>query len=445
MRRNSKLLTVMLASFMIATKGVNASDLTSKMNPSDSLGGVTTFEKSYDRQNDLNEITAKVTLNGSLIERVLNQAPGNANSAASLGSFYFTLNPGLDQEGYTFKKQNVIFDGDIQGAKAAIDQKNVEESAVGYSSVWPINLKIEYFDGSWKKVTNKSNGGKTIKANLAELLGVDASALVYGVNYRFYLDPVTPTMFGWELIKDGSVESKEYVLVSYDVDFPVMAVEDEKVIFYPSVDNVLATGSSNIILTDQVAEELKNVNFFETLDAGEELTLVRLDDAGNLVYAWGFDGNRITDPSIRLNANITFTSEAPEAIRGDVSKLVKDYENVSYLNFEHEGKLPGEAIVMYHVADKYAVGTKLYIAHYNETTKELEEAQEVTVDDNGLVAFSAEECSSYVLYTKAVSVQTPVQEVKNVKTGDMNLVMVISLITAAGAGLVFTGKKIFVK
>ena len=82
--------------------GVNATDLTSQITMSDGLGGITKFEKSYDATNDINNVVATVKLNDSLVDTILSQKPGNSNSAASMGIFYFTLNPGLDGSGRTF-------------------------------------------------------------------------------------------------------------------------------------------------------------------------------------------------------------------------------------------------------------------------------------------------------------------------------------------------------
>lgn len=207
-----------------------------------------------------------------------------------------------------------------------------------------------------------------------------------------------------------------------------------------------------------------NINLLYTIDAAENkevpadllefiktedkiLSLARVE-SDELVYTWEFDGKEITDPSIVVNTNITFTLEAPSAIHADIAKVVTNHENLSYLNFEHEGKLPGLAKVSYYVADKYAVGTKVYVAHFNETTKALEKAQEVTVDEDGSITFKITECSSYVLYTGATSAESTgstTSTVENVKTGDINLLFLSVAIVIAGIGLVVTGKKLVAK
>lgn len=241
------------------------------------------------------------------------------------------------------------------------------------------------------------------------------------------------------------------------------------------IDNYDATKLSKIIKVkneEEIIEEYKNstritnedlnVNLLYSIDDAENkeipvelieyvkatnklLALARFDEEGNIVYGWELDSKNITDPTIVLNTNITFTLEAPESIKNDVSKSVANHQNVSYLNFEHEGALPGLSTIIYNVASKYETGTKLYVAHFNETTKLLEEAKEVTVDESGFIEFDITECSSYVLYT---GVETPAatdEVVENVNTGDINIALIGGLIIASIAGLAITSKKIVSK
>lgn len=193
-------------------------------------------------------------------------------------------------------------------------------------------------------------------------------------------------------------------------------------------------------LTSDVIEDAKNSN--------QNLVLVKLDENEEIVYGWEFDSNSITDTTIDVNTNITFTEAAPEEVKTDLEKLVTTYKDVNYLNFEHNGKLPGTANIIYYVGDKYAAGTELYVAHYNETSKELEEAMTVTVDEGGYIEFDITECSSYVLYTgidENTDSGETAPEVKPPQTGDINLYVIVSLILVAVAGSIFASKKIAAK
>ena len=237
------------------------------------------------------------------------------------------------------------------------------------------------------------------------------------------------------------------------------------------VDNSDSTKTSKIVKVKNGTEEVEeyengtrisaldlNINLLYTIDeddnkevptelleyiktANKILSLARVEN-DELVYTWEIDGKDITDSSIVLNTNITFTKEAPETIKTNISSLVANLENINYFNFEHDGKLPGLAKVSYYVADQYDIGTKLYVAHYNETTKKLETPQEVTVDEDGSITFEVTECSSYVVYTGTTTTTSANQVVENVKTGDINLGLIISAIVVAGIGLVITTKKI---
>lgn len=263
------------------------------------------------------------------------------------------------------------------------------------------------------------------------------------------IDDETIILNGSENIDDAN---KDATLFVDDKDALVVKTKDGK-----------ESSETYTIGTKKTFEEL-NINLLYIVDDGESknvpsdlfdfvksndqiLSLAKLNDKDELVYTWEFDGKDIVDPTIEVNTSITFTEEAPLEVRDDISKVVTNYQELSYLNFEHNGKLPGKAVVSYYVLDKYAVGTKLYVAHFNETTKKLENVQEVVVDEDGSISFDVSECSSYALYTSitddATSTNPPV--VENAETGDIHLYMILSLVLVALAGLLITSKKILLK
>jgi len=59
---------------------------------SDQGANVTTFTTSYDAVNDVNNVTATITMNTSNINSIIAQVSG---TGASLGSFYYRLTPTL--------------------------------------------------------------------------------------------------------------------------------------------------------------------------------------------------------------------------------------------------------------------------------------------------------------------------------------------------------------
>lgn len=459
MKKGSKIFATLVASFALAVNGVHASDLTSKITMNDYLGGITNFTKTYDSEKNINNVVIELNMSEKLIDKVLNQAPGNASSPASLGGFYIEIDPKLDMDGYMFSKENAYYTAkdNFDTIKQTIDGKMAEaiskNDLSSYSKVWPFGIMIHYNSGGkWYGINDQSTGGKTIKANLMEKLGiVDEKDLVYGVNYRLFMYTDYSWLYGFQPVKDGVASgTAEYINISYKINYPVQGKVDGGIVYYPSLENALKVGATDLTLIDSENNDNINSNYFSTLKQnGKSLTLSQKD--GDLIkYSWTFDGSKITDENINVNTNITFTEKAPNEIATAVNKEITNYTDVSFINFEHSGKLPGVAEVSYYVLDKYASGTKLFVAHFNETTKKLENVQEVEVDNNGYIKFNVSECSSYVLYTSTENVDGKVTNaesdvVKNVKTGDINLYAFIILLIGSVVGLVFITKRILVK
>lgn len=266
MKKMSKLIAILLIATIGITE-VSASDLTSKATATDSLGGITNFNFTYDATNDINNLAVELTINETLINTVLSQAPGNASSAASLGRFVFKLNPGLDQAGYTFKKNKVYYSGNVLDAKASLDPTIATESPSNYSSVWPVNLNIQYYDGTtWKDITDQSNGGKTIKANLLEKLSITESELKYGKNFRFFIDESESILWGFEPVGPSGSENREYISISYKANFPITAVVNDTNVYYPNLKDALLSGANKVILNE-------NTTLDEDLEIPENVTL----------------------------------------------------------------------------------------------------------------------------------------------------------------------------
>ncbi len=198
-----------------------------------------------------------------------------------------------------------------------------------------------------------------------------------------------------------------------------------------------------VIAVDTVNEDSKVSKdiFTEAKNSGSLINFGYTNDDGDLLYLWSFDANDIENP-MDVNTGVTFTKNAPDAINSDLSKLVTSYKDVMFMNFMHNGALPGKATITYDVSSKYSVGTKLYIAHYNETTKELESIGEATVSEDGTVSFDIKQCSSYVLYTGEESNQQTNATVENAKTGDIHLIGMISVLCITAIGLFITCKKL---
>ena len=206
-------------------------------------------------------------------------------------------------------------------------------------------------------------------------------------------------------------------------------------LFGTSAKEYITENNVDFVYNEVINDVELNDSLFSALkDTGNVYTVVV--DKGETAYSWVFDGSSITNKDISVNTEITFTNEAPEAIKTEIESQIKGLENVSYLNFSHNGLLPGKATIVYYVGDKYSDGTKLYVSHFNEETKKLEKTQEVTVEDGNIV-FDITECSSYVLATNNI-VNTENETISsNPKTGDnIILYIVLGIIGVAGTSTI---------
>lgn len=255
-----------------------ASDLRDKIAPSDGIGEITQFTKSYNTTDDYTTINAKITLTETNLQQVLNQAPG---SSASPGTFYLTLNVNFGLQGaQTYYKENNFFTTeDFATAKAVVDEKiDEEKTALNGSNtpnVWPFGLMVLYYDSataSFKKLDLPFDGSKSIATLLVEKLNLgSANELEYGTNYKLSMYTTYYWLYGWELPD----ESREYVKMTYEVNFPVNATDSNGVVTnYFTLSSALEANETNIDINSPIIES-EDI----TIPAG---TTVTISDTGSL-------------------------------------------------------------------------------------------------------------------------------------------------------------------
>lgn len=128
------------------------------------------------------------------------------------------------------------------------------------------------------------------------------------------------------------------------------------------------------------------------------------------IATWEIDPSKITDKSLEISSTkATLTLDAPERVK-EVEELTLKLKDVKYLNFEHHGKLPGKIMITINV--DYEDGKTIYINHYNEDTKQLENEQTVTVE-NRMISLEFEHFSTYVLATESIKVAEKPSEDKD--------------------------------
>lgn len=206
-------------------------------------------------------------------------------------------------------------------------------------------------------------------------------------------------------------------------------------LFGTSLKELMLVPKDKPIMFDETEVEEIPADKFE---AAKELDVVYIYGTDNFV--WQFDGEDITDPTIAVNPEITLTDTAPDDVKEELNKLIPADAKVKFINFAHDGKLPGKATVFFYLTGSdYKVGDELYIAHFNETTKKLENSIKVVVqkEDTDLlfIEFDITECSTYTVSTASL--------VKNPNTGD-NIITysVLGLISLAGLGIILNKKKL---
>lgn len=348
---------------------------------------------------------------------------GNGHSITYVGKFFEKLDSeGSDDNTIWSKKSSDGTAGAvyvIQVYKANVEIKDIV--LAGGNRGLGINGSVVTLDGTIGFV---NNGFQDIElSNGKDVTGIPTLKLTD--NAIVTTDNETDKVESWLIYVDGVEASVNGKTFSADTSLRASSI------------------GAPVIAVDTVKEDSKVSKdiFTEAKNSGSLINFGYTNDDGDLLYLWSFDANDIENP-MDVNTGVTFTNNAPDAINSDLSKLVTSYKDVMFMNFMHNGALPGKATITYDVSSKYSVGTKLYIAHYNETTKELESIGEATVSEDGTVSFDIKECSSYVLYTGEESNQQTNATVENAKTGDIHLIGMISVLCITAIGLFITCKKL---
>lgn len=229
--------------------------------------GEVKFEK-YDADSNINYYNVKVNVDGSVITKVLAQRPGNKDSQASLGSFYLGLRPKVVAKEY-IKNGIKYTDNNLAATKAKLDESLKTEKPSPNNGFWVPYLKVQYLkDGVWTNVTTKGDGTKSIAENLVALTGVASeSDLVYGKNYRFFLEDNLQYIVGWQYTEGEGEEAKtvtEYVNVSYEISFPISATDGKSEYYFPTLE-------------DAMASELKDITIAENIEISDDLDLKGTD------------------------------------------------------------------------------------------------------------------------------------------------------------------------
>ena len=229
----------------------------------------------------------------------------------------------------------------------------------------------------------------------------------------------------------------DYVMV-FVSENTVTNVDDLIETFGISVKPYMTDGENTYVLDVTEEDIVLDENLFGALAATGNIYTLGVAKEDGSIYAWAFNGSSITDSTITVNTEVTFTEVAPDRVKADIEEKVADLENIMYLNFAHHGNLPGDAAISYDVSEIYEAGTTLYVRHFNETTKTLEEPMEVVVDEDGLITFELTSCSTFVISTTA---NQSTSTVPNPPTGD-NILYMVAFLVIGVIGISLATKKL---
>lgn len=158
-----------------------------------------------------------------------------------------------------------------------------------------------------------------------------------------------------------------------------------------------------------------------------------IDRQRDLFYSWEFEKNENFIKSLKSNMEIDVNLKLTllDSINSSLDEMVTNDDKL-IVNFEHHGSLPSKATIKLNVKDKYKDGDKLYLYYYNEEKGEIDFIANNIIVKNGVIEFSIDHCSNYLL--TASIVQDAVGNPKNI-----NLIIIVM----AGVIIVLIGVTLF--
>lgn len=408
MKKIFKLLTVMLVVFAVSISKVYATDLTDKITADDGLGGISTFTKTYDAKNDVNNLKVSLVVNEDSINKILNQKPG---VGAQLSTFYIGISPNTGNVP-VYKENYYYYHTDtktIDQIKADVLARIDEDDLSNTETVWPIGVGILYYDSAnskWVKSDTAGDGVTTCRQDLMNKLGLkDSSELKYGVNFRFFMYNNLDWWMVWS-DKNPATETPtkvEYIKVSYEILFPIKSSNGTESVFHTSLKDAIENGHDEITINEdtRVTEDL-TIPEGKTLIIPEGVTLYIADDVN-------IDGDIQKNGTILLGNNELFFVNVLDTSNGTITVT----KNLA---------LEGEEVSITVTPDKGYELDKLKVLNTD--------GSEIVVTNGKFIINSDVEISSTFKKTE-----------NNPQTSDINLALILGTIGIASAGALISLKK----
>ncbi|MGM9876566.1 MAG: hypothetical protein ACI310_04990 [Bacilli bacterium] len=427
MKKIWKLSTIVLAVFMVSAGNVYATDLTEKITANDGLGGITTFTKTYDAENDVNNLKVSLVVNEESINKILNQKPG---VGAQLSTFYIGISPNTGNVP-VYKENYYYYHSDtktVDEIKADILARIGEDDLSNTETVWPIGVGILYYDSvnnKWVKSDTAGDGVTTCRQDLMNKLGItDASELKYGENFRFFMYNNLDWWMVWSDKNPATATPTkvEYIKVSYEILFPIKSSNGTESVFHISLKDAIENGHDEITINeDLIIDEDLIIPEGKTLIVNDGVTLTISEDA-SLTFEEGsvLDGNGLIEKNgkIFVGDKKLFFVNILESSNGKVS-----VDNFAVLD--------GEMVTITVTPDKGYELDKIEVLDAD--------GKEVVVTNGKFVVNSDVEISA-----KFKKVEEKVEkktEEKNPETSDINLALILGMFGLASVGTIISLKK----
>lgn len=197
----------------------------------------------------------------------------------------------------------------------------------------------------------------------------------------------------------------------------------------------------NAPLTAQIPEKNKiesKDNILKTLKDNKVSTTYENTKNNTLIYAWTFDGNKMTENDTTLNINLDIVIGETEN-KDKINALVPASMPSLKIDFKHSGALPTGTSIKLNVGNNFKNEDNLDLYYYNQEKNELEKVVEnITVID-GYVTFPLTHCSEYVL---VVNNEAKKDADNNVQTSSMNVILyaIISIVSASALAYILKNK-----
>lgn len=418
MKKIFKLLTVMLVVFAVSISKVHATDLTDKITADDGLGGITTFTKTYDAENDVNNLKVSLVVDEDSINKILNQKPG---VGAQLSTFYIGISPNTGNVP-VYKENYYYYHTDtktIDQIKADLLRRIGEDDLSNTETVWPIGVGILYYDSAnseWVKSDTAGNGVTTCRQDLMNKLGLtDSSELKYGINFRFFMHNNRDWWMVWSDKNPVTAPPTkvEYIKVSYEILFPIKSSNGTESVFHTSLKDAIENGHDEITINkDLVIDENLTIPENKTLIVNDGVTLTISEDASlTFEEGSGLDGNGLIEKNGKIfvgNRELFF-----------VNILDSSNGKVSVIN------------------DAFLAGDEVSITVTPDKGYELDKLQVLNADGSEIVVTNGK----FIINSDVEISSTFKKAEKNPQTSDINLALILGAIGLASVGAVISLKK----